>query len=220
LPRIPGAELAIHYWPANDELDVSGDLYDVFAIDEHRFALVVGDVCGKGVAAAAITAAARHSLRAAALHRRDPASVLHWVHDAIAAQPSPTFCTVAYAVLDLSGTPVLEVALGGHDRAIVVAADGTTRDVGIPGTLLGLIEPDIHVDETKLAPGDLVALFTDGITDAPVGEVMDRAELAALLASRRDEPLDDIGEAVRTALDARRPHGSRDDAALLLLRLG
>src|SRR5207253_2959799 len=84
LPRIDGADLAIHYWPANDELEVSGDLYDVFAIDEHRWALVVGDVCGKGVAAAAITAAARHSLRAAALHMRDPARVLRWVHDAIA----------------------------------------------------------------------------------------------------------------------------------------
>lgn len=219
LPRIPGADLAIHYWPANDELEVCGDLYDVFAIDDHRWALVVGDVCGKGVEAAAITAAARHSLRAAALHMRDPARVLRWVHDAIAAHPANTFCTVAFAVLDIASDPVLELALGGHDRAIVVSADGSTRDVGMPGTLLGLVDPQIHVDEVKLAPGDLLALFTDGITDAPVAEVMDRTELAALLAAHRGDPLDDIGEAVRDALAARRPNGSRDDAALLLLRL-
>lgn len=219
LPQIPGADLAIHYWPANDELDVSGDLYDVFAIDADRWALVVGDVCGKGVAAAAITAAARHSLRAAALHMRDPARVLRWVHDAIEAHPTQTFCTVAYAVLDLSREPLLEIALGGHDRAIVVGADGSVRDVGTPGTLLGLLTPDIRVEEAKLAPGDLIVLFTDGITDAPVAEAMEREELAGLLATHRHEPLDRIGEAIRAELAARRPNGSRDDAALLLVRL-
>jgi len=219
LPSLPGFELGVQYWPAVTDLDVGGDLYDAFPLGEGRWGLLVGDVCGKGVEAAAVTATARHSLRAAALHIDDPARVLRWVHDAIVVRPKSTFCTMAYAVLDLRDeVPALRVSLGGHEPGFVISADGTVHDVGEPGTLLGAIVPTLHTAHRRLEPGDLVAFYTDGITDAPGDEAMPRDELGSLLADARDLPLESIGARVRATLARRRPRGSRDDVALLLLR--
>jgi serine phosphatase RsbU (regulator of sigma subunit) len=220
LPEIDGVELHAVHWPASADMDVGGDFYDVFPLDDAEWGLVIGDVCGKGAAAAAVTAAARHSLRAAAMHIPDEARVIAWVHDAIAAQPSAPFCTVAFAVLDLTADPLMRVVLAGHDKGIRVAANGTVSELGEYGTLLGVERPDVTVAQVGLTPGDLVVFFTDGVTDAPGSEALLRPELIELLCEHRSEPLPAIAGAIRAALDRRRPNGDRDDTALLMLRMG
>jgi serine phosphatase RsbU (regulator of sigma subunit) len=217
LPAIDGFELHVEYWPALTDMEVGGDFYDVFRIDDRRWGLVIADVCGKGAAAAAVTGTARHSLRAAATHIRDEARVIQWVHEAILAQPDAPYCTMAYAVLDVANSG-LRVALAGHDQGVRIDAGGTVLDLGRFGTLLGVIAPVIEVHEITLAPGDLVVFHTDGVTDAPSNEALTRDDLIELIRGHRLAPLDEIGRHLRAALDGRRPNGDRDDTALLLLR--
>jgi serine phosphatase RsbU (regulator of sigma subunit) len=219
LPSIDGFDIHVEYWPATSDMDVGGDFYDVFPIEAGRWGMVLGDVCGKGAAAAAVTGTARHSLRAAATHIRDEARVIGWVHDAIAAQPDAPYCTMAYAVLDASRAD-LRVVLAGHDQGIHIDRSGAVSHLGRYGTLLGIVSPVVEVDARSLEPGDLVVFHTDGVTDAPRGEAMERAELIELLSAVRDRPLAEIGATLRAALDRRRPSGDRDDTALLLLRRG
>ncbi len=218
LPEIEGFELHVEYWPALSDMEVGGDFYDVFPIDDRRWGLVIGDVCGKGAAAAAVTGTARHSLRAAATHIRDEARIIQWVHDAIVAQDDAPYITMAYAVLDFADDATLRVVLAGHDRGLRISADGEVRDLGEYGTLLGVMSPIVEVDSISIAPGDLVVFHTDGVTDAPRGEALRRAELIELIVGLRTGTLEEIGRGVRDALDARRPDGDRDDTALLLLR--
>jgi serine phosphatase RsbU (regulator of sigma subunit) len=199
-------------------MDVGGDFYDVFPIDERRWGLVIGDVCGKGAAAAAVTATARQSLRAAATHIRDETRVIQWVHDAVVSQPDAPYCTIAFAVLDLGGEPMLRVIIAGQDQGVLVRPSGSVVDVGEFGTLLGIVPPVLHLRSMTVDVGDLLAFYTDGLTDAPGGEALDRPELIELLVGMRDDPLRAIGARVRAALDARRPNGDRDDTALVLLR--
>ena len=204
LPAIPGYELHVEYWAAATDMDVGGDFYDAFAIGDRRWGFVLGDVCGKGAAAAAAIGTARQSMRAAAMHIRDERRAIRWVHDAISQADAP-FCTLAYLVLDLRQRPTLRTVLAGHDQGLRVRADGRVDTLGRFGTLLGVVEPVVHVERTTIAPGDVIVFHTDGLTDAPTSEAFTRDELAALVVAHRDEPLADIGRAVRTELDGRRP---------------
>jgi serine phosphatase RsbU (regulator of sigma subunit) len=108
--------------------------------------------------------------------------------------------------------------LAGHERGVRVRPDGEVTELGNYGTLLGVIAPIVYVDTTSLASGDLVVFYTDGITDTPPHEAMERDELVELLVALRTAPLAEIGRTLRERLDDRRPNGDRDDTALLLLR--
>ena len=170
LPDIPGAKLAAAYHPAGQGLEVGGDFYDVFSTREGQWYLVIGDVCGKGAEAAAVTALTRYTIRSAAARERSPAAILRWVDEAMLTQNGAggRFCTVACVHVDVSG-PVAQatVACGGHPLAVVRRADGQVELFGTPGTLLGLLG-DVELPEasTELRPGDSLVLYTDGLTEA------------------------------------------------------
>src|SRR5829696_6613264 len=172
LPDVPGFELAALYRSASEGTEVGGDFYDVFNTAEEQWYAVVGDVCGKGAEAAAVTAMARYTIRAAAVRRRSPAAILRLLGEAMLRQESPElvgrFCTIACLHLDLSRTPArATVACGGHPLPAVVRADGSVEELGAPGTLLGLVErPDLHDRAGELHPGDTIVLYTDGLTEA------------------------------------------------------
>jgi serine phosphatase RsbU (regulator of sigma subunit) len=223
LPDVPGAELAAAYHPAWQGLEVGGDFYDVFATAEGQWYLVIGDVCGKGAEAAAVTALARYSLRTAAARRRSPAAILQWVGEAMLHHEAAggRFCTIACALVDLSRRPAqLTVCCGGHPLPVLRRTDGTVELVGEAGTLLGLApDPELHERSTSLWPGDAIVLYTDGLTEARAPHGMwGNAELAAAVrAAPMDGPAGLVESLVASALGRR--SAPRDDLALLALKL-
>ena len=222
LPELPGAELAAAYRPAGRGLEGGGDFYDVFSVTEDEWYLVVGDVCGKGAEAAAVTALARYTIRAAAVRRRSPSAILRWLSDAMVQQSDgpQRFCTIACAHVDL-GQPTarVTVACGGHPLPLVVRADGTTEEVGAPGTLLGFVpHPALEDRSAELRRGDTLLLYTDGLTEAGApGRLWSPAELAA---AAREATRGSVAETVDALVEA--AIGSlpavRDDVAVLAVR--
>jgi serine phosphatase RsbU (regulator of sigma subunit) len=225
LPDIPRVELAAAYHPAGEGYEVGGDFYDVFSLTDDQWYAVVGDVCGKGAEAAAVTALARYTIRAAAARRRSPAGILRWLSDAMVRQegsssPAGRFCTIACLHLDLSASPIrLTLACGGHPLPLMLRAGGTVEEVGRPGTLLGLVEdPAVHDSEAELAPGDAVVLYTDGLTEAGApARVLAPDDLAGLLAGAAGrEAAAIVGHLAGAGLGP--VTAPRDDVAILALR--
>jgi serine phosphatase RsbU (regulator of sigma subunit) len=168
LPEVPGLELSASYVPASEGGEVSGDFYDVFPV-QGGWALVVGDVCGKGQEAAAMTAAARHAIRAIAHWNPDPADVLAKVNEVIlAGDYEDRFVTVKLAYLRWDGDRVTaELASSGHPGPAVVRPDGRVDVLNGGGLPLGLF-PDAEPErETlELGPDDLLFFYSDGVTEA------------------------------------------------------
>jgi PAS domain S-box-containing protein len=223
LPDLPGMEIAAAYLPAGAGLEVGGDFYDVFGTADDQWYAVIGDVCGKGAEAAAVTALARYTIRAAAVRRRSPAGILRWLSDAMLSQQTEEigrFCTIACLHLDLSRSPTrVTVACGGHPMPIVVRADGRTEEIGVAGTLLGLVEePDLQDRAATLHEGDAVVLYTDGLSEAGApARVWAPDELAAVASRAAGEPASALVERLLEA--AVGPLASvRDDVAVLALR--
>ncbi|WP_411104933.1 PP2C family protein-serine/threonine phosphatase [Streptomyces sp. cmx-4-9] len=180
LPPLPGMESAAHYRTASPDR-LGGDFYDVFPLDPldaTRFAFFLGDVCGKGPQAAAVTSLTRYTLRAAALHDPDPVSALTTLNKVLHERYSsgdPRYCTAIFGILATdpqSGRATVHLASGGHPPALVLRADGTADYLPTPGGLLVGILPTapFTAATTTLAPGDTLLLYTDGLTEARTGE--------------------------------------------------
>jgi serine phosphatase RsbU (regulator of sigma subunit) len=224
LPSIPGASVAVRYRAAGELNEVGGDFYDVFERRDGAWALVIGDVSGKGAEAAAVTALARHTLRTASLLPASPAELLETLNGALLAQRAGTeFCTVCVARLapEATGGGTLTLALGGHPPALILRADGRVEFHGEPGTLIGVFsDPALREVDVALDPGDVVLLYTDGVTEAgPVGEEIGEEGLARLLAELAGRTPEEIVAAVEHAAVAAQEGQPRDDIALVALRL-
>jgi serine phosphatase RsbU (regulator of sigma subunit) len=221
LPAIPGIEIAARYWPAGTN-HVGGDFYDVFSLSEDRWALVIGDACGTGPDAAALTSIARHTVRAAARHGADAADVMTWLNDAVLQSNRDLYCTACYATLDGGeGSWRFTSTAAGHPLPIVATGSGTGT-LGGPGTLLGVL-PALRTTtaETALHTGDVVVLYTDGVTDLPPPCGIGTADLVALvdeLRGRADAA--EIADAIYSSLLERvADHSRHDDIALLVVRV-
>jgi phosphoserine phosphatase RsbU/P len=171
LPEVPGVQFASAYHPVGEGAEVGGDFYDVFQVPSGCW-LVVGDVCGKGIEAAAVTALVRHSIRALALHQDSPAQVLCSVNDAMLSHELAwRFATAILVRLDLaSAGPVgATIASAGHPPPVLLGADGRTCCPEVSGTMLGVLREASSRDVlVTLEPGASVVLYTDGLTDAGV----------------------------------------------------
>ncbi|MFH8569974.1 SpoIIE family protein phosphatase [Streptomyces sp. NPDC017993] len=170
LPVIPGADLAASYHPAGEGLDVGGDFYDVFPLPDERWAIMIGDVCGRGARAANTTGLVRHTTRAAARLLTDPSAVVGAVNDALNADPEDvdTFVSLVYGELRHASSHLsLNLIRAGHVPPLVRRADGTVEELVQPGLLLG-IHPGFEGSpgSVELYPGDSLVLVTDGITEA------------------------------------------------------
>lgn len=224
LPDVPGVEVAARFRPAGEGNEVGGDFYDVFEIRDGSWGLVIGDVCGKGADAAAITALARYTVRTAAMQRRSPVDILGVLNDALLRQRhGHDYCTVAYVRLDIRGDRMrMTAASGGHPLPLLLGADGQVRTVGRPGTLLGILEePELNEEALDLRSGDSLVLYTDGVTDAQAPErILGPEELAAVLVACQG--CGAAESAQRLEQEAAGPDGRdpRDDIAILVARMG
>ena len=168
LPAIPGLELASFFRPLGAGSEVGGDFYDVFG-DEHSCWLVVGDVCGKGADAAALTGFLRHTTVAYARDATSPRTVLSQVNRVMLDQDfDGRFATAILVNLRISGGEVTAtVASAGHPAALLTRSDGSTTQLARRGSLLGVFdEPVIEELSTVLGVGDSLALYTDGLIEA------------------------------------------------------
>ena len=167
LPRVPGVRLAARYRASGRSNDVGGDFYDVFDAGAGAWALVIGDVVGKGAEAAAITAVVRATLQAAVLRGDGPRAALTLVDEALRRRPAIAFCSAVHGRLRVvdGGIDVLLLA-AGHPPPLVLRADGTLEEVGARGTLLGVhADPEFGEQLVRLEPGDVLVLYTDGATE-------------------------------------------------------
>ena len=223
LPTIPGASLAAEYVAAGEGVEVGGDFYDVFSLDGGAWALVIGDVLGKGAEAAAVTALARYTLRALAARSRSPSVTLATLNDEILRQDEGRrFVTAILGRLEprAEGGARLVLANGGHPPPLVLRATGSAEVVPCSGTLLG-VDPDAHSSDhaLDLAPGDTLVLYTDGVTEARRDHPLSAEALAeALLATAPAGPAALAHEVVRLA-DQAAVGPLRDDVAALVVTL-
>jgi PAS domain S-box-containing protein len=224
LPVIDGVDIAVRYWANGEGIDVGGDFYDLFRLADDRWAVVIGDVCGTGPAAAAVTGLARHTIASAAWHSDDHVAVLENLNRAMRERRTNSFCTVVYGTLETDdGDPRFTAAIAGHPLPIVVRADGTVHRVGVPGSLVGVFD-DIHVTPTvtPLHPGDTLLLYTDGITDVrpPYGLNPDQLDDLVGRAVASTTTAEELADRLHSDLSDILPITDRkDDIALLILRL-
>ncbi len=223
LPMIPGVALAARYRAAGEGNEVGGDFYDVFPAASGGWALVVGDVCGKGPDAAALTALVRYTIRTLSMQIRKPRHILARLNDAILSQRSDgRFCTLAYARLDVdeAGAISLRLSSGGHPLPILIRRSGEVRTIGRPGALLGVF-PEAKSPETSVAldPGDAVLFYTDGVTEARShDEVFGEHRLIELLRSCVGGEAASIAALTDQAVRDFQTGDQRDDIAVLVVQ--
>jgi serine phosphatase RsbU (regulator of sigma subunit) len=222
LPMLEKLALSSAYHPAGDGNEVGGDFYDVFATPLGCW-LVVGDVCGKGPEAAAVTALVRHSIRAFAFVRPSPAQVLGAVNEVMLGHAlAQRFATVVVARIDLTVEPATAVIAGaGHPPPLVLAADGSTTCPNVSGMMLGVRPGSNALDiRMELKPGSTVVLYTDGLLDAgaPRRGLTSR-ELCGMLADHAGAAPDMIVQRLERLALSTGAGRLRDDIAIVAARV-
>jgi PAS domain S-box-containing protein len=223
LPEIPGVRVAARYRAAGEGNEVGGDFYDVFPAAPRGWAVVVGDVCGKGPEAAALTALVRYTIRTLSLQARKPRRILWRLNEAILAQRSDgRFCTLVYARLDHGENGIsMKVACGGHPLPLLLKADGRVTPVGRPGTLLGVFPEAASPEETVLLePGDTCVFFTDGVYEARnEGDTFGEERLRELVASCAGLEPAAIAARIDQAVMEFQQGDQRDDIAVIVVQV-
>jgi serine phosphatase RsbU (regulator of sigma subunit) len=225
LPKIAGFEASSRFLAAGESYEVGGDFYDVFRTGSRGWTAVIGDVCGKGPEAAALTALARHSIRAASSPDSSPSSVLRALHESITAERSDLrFCTAALARIQAPangrGPARLTVALGGHPPPLLLRKGGQVDQLGEPGTLLGALPtPSVADVHAGISPGDSLVLYTDGVLEVGDRSGEDDSNwLAEQLSAAAGASADELASKLTEAAIKRQAGNPRDDIAVLVLR--
>lgn len=203
-PEAPGYDLASHYEQAHE---VGGDFFDLFRLPRRGrpLSVVVADVTGKGVAAALLMAFARPLIHAAIDHASGPADALERTNRVLRERRASLFITALCGSLTLS-TGRLRFANAGHEPPLLIRGDGSPiAPIEGGGPLLGAF-PSLDIEETvsQLAPGDIVVLYTDGVTDARSvsGERFEEARLHEAIEAARGGSAFEVVDSIRGAVDA------------------
>jgi serine phosphatase RsbU (regulator of sigma subunit) len=216
IPDIPGWDVAALYRPAGRESDVGGDFYDFWEVDGD-WLMMIGDVTGKGVAAAAVTSLVRHTAQAASEFDARPAQILARIDAALRRRRTVSLCTA----LCLSVSPErATLAVAGHPLPLRVR-DGAVAEVGRHGPLLGAPRRSSWSEvEVEIDPGETLVAYTDGITDAvgPDGERWGAERLGQALASATDTSPPALRSRLVQALDEFQVGAQADDTALVIMR--
>jgi serine phosphatase RsbU (regulator of sigma subunit)/PAS domain-containing protein len=216
LPDIPGWDVASLYIPVSSELrmDVGGDFFELFTVGERPF-VIIGDIEGKGVAAATLTALMRYGASFAARSKPEPESILAQLDEGLRHHVREATCTALCAGLE---SDRLLLSSAGHPPALLVSPTGGVREVPDPGPLLGAFEDaSWEQHEVPIAPGELVLLYTDGVTDTLGRGRLGRGRLRALLAEHAGRGPQSLLEQLERALRENASGGRWDDLAALAL---
>jgi sigma-B regulation protein RsbU (phosphoserine phosphatase) len=220
LPVVDGIEIAAEYVPTGSE--VGGDFYDVVPLPEGRWLVVVGDVSGKGVQAATVTGLVRDVIRILVDDGKPMTEVLSRVNRTLVERGGGRYCTLAMACvgLDRAGGLDVELHLAGHDRPVLVRADGKTSFVGEGGTALGLLEAiSSPAASARLGAGDTLIFYTDGVTERRRGrELFGTERLREAAAPLAGYSADVVAARLRAATIGFSVEEPRDDIAILVLR--
>ena len=220
LPRVPGLRAAVSFHPAERGLDVGGDFYDLFALPGEAWGFVIGDVCGHGAEAAAVTALTRHTTRAIARLVSRPSDVLRMVNEELRTSDHDRFCTALYGRLDPVAAGIrVTLACGGHPPPLVRRASGEIKVLHAHGPLLGVFPaaefPEVALD---LEPEDTLLLYTDGLVERNPRVPGDGA-LRELLASLTFADVDDLIAQLEARALGNPPMRLPDDTAVLAIEV-
>ncbi|WP_017582870.1 PP2C family protein-serine/threonine phosphatase [Nocardiopsis valliformis] len=219
LPRVPGLELTARYLPAEDGMNVGGDWYDVFPLDDGEYIGVVGDVTGHGIHAAVTMGQLRTALRAYAVDERSPAALLGLLHRLLDRLEPDLFATAVIIRFRQGGSEVT-MASAGHPPPLLSKAPGEATPIEMPsGGMLGLPVDLTHTDHrVEIPPGRALLLYTDGLVERR-GESIDDG--IARLAEGFGTAFRTGGHPERAADEllssALRGHSYDDDVCMLLL---
>lgn len=213
----PGIAVAHRYLPASDVNEVGGDWYDVLTLAGGKAGLIIGDVMGHGIAAAAVMGRLSASVRALSRLDLSPVGLLHQLEAALADLAEPMLATFLYIVCD-PATGHCTVTRAGHPPPALALPDGTVRLLNTPpGVPLGVGGVAFTPTEIDVPPGSLLVLYTDGLIEARGSDLDERlAELTQLLADPQRQ-LDHVCDSLITHLV---PAAADDDIALLVARIG
>ena len=219
LPTLEGVEVDASYRPGSVGTQVGGDWYDVFALDDRRVAIAVGDVIGRGTRAAAVMGQLRTAIRAYAVHGLSPTDLMAGLDRLLQDLSGSAMATAVFAVLDRE-TGVLEAVHAGHPPPLLAGVGAPARfldvDANVPLGVQGT--PEFRAQLFELAPGSLVAFFTDGLVESltlPIQDGMERLR-QVVEASLGPGPLTGLAARIIAAMV---PDRAQDDIALLLARL-
>jgi anti-sigma regulatory factor (Ser/Thr protein kinase) len=223
LPAVANCEFGARYLPAGEGNEVGGDFYDVFPLSEGGWGIAIGDVCGKGPSAAAITGVAREILRLLMRDGHSGPDALRRLNEALLTlEERGRLCTVACGTVRPGpGGVTVRLSSAGHPPPVHVQAHGEVSFVGSNGTLLGAVaEIDVGDDEITLAPGESLVFYTDGVTEhRGAGTMFGDDNLLAVLRINGLRPAGEIAAAVETAVTRFGvDEGLRDDLAVLVIR--
>jgi len=218
-PRIPGLEIGAVY-ESSALVGIGGDLYDYLKIDDDRLAIVLGDVTGHGIDAAADMAMAKFVFRSLARLYPEPGAFLAAANNVVVEEiGAGKFITMLYLTINLSRGEVA-CASAGHPAPRLVRADGTVESLDVKGLVLGIEAGQPYEELTRsFEPGSAVVLFTDGVVEARRrGELFGEERLDRVLAERHELPAEELAESVLQ--ECRRYVGGelRDDCAIVVVR--
>lgn len=227
LPEVAGIRLAATYRPAKASVRVGGDFYEVYPGEDGSALLMLGDVAGNGVEAAALAGRIEHTVAALRLVESRPVRLLHLLNQAIIGNSSNRFATLVVGSLCPTddGRFELVLASGGHPPPMLLRADGTVQEVVVPGTLVGVLpEPRFSEATVVLSPGDVCLLYSDGVTEARGGqdgqEQFGQQRLSEAMADGVGLPVGELTGHIAGRLEHWLDGREHDDVAMLAVQAG
>jgi hypothetical protein len=215
IPQVTGLDIAHRYQPASQAAEIGGDWFDVIPLEDGQVALVVGDVSGHSIHAAAIMGQLRTTTAALARLGHPPEEIMSQLSSVAAGHGDEIGATCLYAQYD-PRTRRCRFTSAGHLPPALCHSDGTTEFIDIPGGMMLGVDPSRYpATDTELPPGSVLALYTDGLIEQPGQDIgIGMSRLARTLTASPARSLDQLCDSVLASLGAH----ARDDIALLLAR--
>ncbi|MFE0523739.1 MULTISPECIES: SpoIIE family protein phosphatase [unclassified Streptomyces] len=224
LPEIDGVEVEVIYRAAGEGNEVGGDFYDLFPISDGAYGFAIGDVCGTGPNAAAVTGLARHALRLLAREGLSGPAVLERLNSAILDEGARSrFLTLLYGELrpQEDGSAELKVVCAGHPLPLRLRQDGTVEPAAEPQPLLGVMEDlDLYEETVTLDPGDVLLCVTDGVTERREGtRMLGDDGLTDVLTTCTGLTAGAVAARIMRAVERFASDAPSDDMAILAMRV-